>query len=108
MSFAVQALTANNEGDPSHALTRALIPELRIKKVLYHTMGICETEPAKPPPPPLAPITPSSNFSPILRNAVDHINATVGELLVFAVPDVSTAVKLLNVINLHKFLGYFL
>ncbi|XP_065166984.1 dystroglycan 1 [Atheta coriaria] len=82
-----EALTANNEGDPSHALTRALIPELRIKKVLYHTMGICETEPAKPPPPPLAPITPSSNFSPILRNAVDHINATVGELLVFAVPD---------------------
>lgn len=78
-------MTANNEGDPSHAITRALIPQLRVKKVTQEGLGVCE--PQKPVQPPQPPLTPPTNFSPILRNPVDHINATVGELLVFKVPD---------------------
>lgn len=73
-------LTANDEGDPSIALSRMLSPELRVKKVMYRGIGVCE-------PQPHTPITPPTNFSPIKRNPVDHINATVGELLLFRVPD---------------------
>lgn len=80
-------LTANDEGDPSASLSRSLIPELRPKKVTYLGLGVCETE--SQPQPPHIPITPPTNFSPILRNPVDHINATVGELLLYIVPDVS-------------------
>lgn len=58
-------------------------PELVLKKVAQQGLGVCEPQP-KPP------MTPPTNFSPILRNPVDHINATVGELLVFKVPDVSS------------------
>lgn len=57
-------------------------PELVIKRVARQGLGVCEPQPQPP-------VTPPFNFSPILRNPVDHINATVGELLVFKVPDVS-------------------
>lgn len=73
-------LTANNRGDPSAQLNVLLGPELVVKKVTHRGLGLCEPQP-KPP------LTPPTNFSPILRNPVDHINATVGELLVFRVPD---------------------
>lgn len=74
-------LTANDRGDPKQELSLLLGPELRVKKVTKHGLGVCET--------PQVPVTPPTNFSPFLRNPVDHINATVGELLVFKVPDVS-------------------
>ncbi|GJQ66324.1 Dg [Trypoxylus dichotomus] len=76
-------LTINNDGDPTHALIRAMAPELRVKKVAYKGLGVCQTRPQTPHPP----ITPPSNFSPILRNPVDYINATLGELLIYRVPD---------------------
>lgn len=100
-------LTANDEGDPSIALNHNLAPELRAKKVTQHRMGVCEEleipQPPAPPPPPtpssnvplilppshLAPVLPPSNLAPILRNAVDHLKATVGELFLYRVPDVS-------------------
>ncbi|KAH0821923.1 hypothetical protein GEV33_000868 [Tenebrio molitor] len=72
-------LTANDRGDPRQELSLLLGPELRVKKVTKHGLGVCET--------PQVPVTPPTNFSPFLRNPVDHINATVGELLVFKVPD---------------------
>lgn len=78
----LQILTANDRGDPSYPLNLALAPEIRVKQVIYKGLGVCEPQP-KPP------MTPPTNFSPILRNPVDHINATVGELLVYKVPDVS-------------------
>lgn len=66
----------------------ALVPELRVKKVLYRELGVCE-QPQTPVAPPVHPVTPPVNFSPILRNPVDHVNATVGQLLVYKVKDVS-------------------
>ncbi|XP_072379675.1 uncharacterized protein [Diabrotica undecimpunctata] len=74
-----QVLTANKIGDPSRELNMALSPELRVKKVISRELGVCEQ--------PLTPVTPPMNFSPILRNPVDKVNATVGELLVYKVKD---------------------
>lgn len=53
-----------------------------MKKVIYRELGVCEQ--------PITPVTPPMNFSPILRNPIDKINATVGELLIFKVRDVSS------------------
>lgn len=61
-------------------MLKVLSPEFRIKKVTYTGLAVCE-------PQPQTPLTPPTNFSPILRNPIDHINATVGELLVYRVPD---------------------
>ncbi|XP_025830244.1 uncharacterized protein LOC108735390 isoform X2 [Agrilus planipennis] len=72
-------LTSNDRGDPSKALSLSLAPEIRVKKVAHKLIGICESQPPAPSEP--------TNFPPILRNAVDHINASVGELLVYRVPD---------------------
>ncbi|CAG9821358.1 unnamed protein product [Phaedon cochleariae] len=74
-----KTLTANDMGDPSKELNMALAPELRVKKVTYREIGVCEQ--------PMTPVTPPVNFSPILRNPIDTVNATVGELLVFKVRD---------------------
>lgn len=78
-------MTANEEGDPSYALSQELGPELRVKHVAYRGVGQCEEKPEAPVAPPKANPT---NFSPIPRNQVDHINATQGQLLIFTVPDV--------------------
>ncbi|KAF5283842.1 hypothetical protein FQA39_LY04662 [Lamprigera yunnana] len=94
-------LTANEDGDPSLALSQSLAPQLRAKKVTQRLMGICEEEEMPQPLPDLPitpsimvhpphhhiPLQPSSNLPPILRNAVDHLNATTGDLLLFRVPD---------------------
>lgn len=88
MFLIFQTLTANDRGDPSRELNTALVPELRVKKVLYRELGVCE-QPQTPVAPPVNPVTPPINFSPILRNPVDHVNATVGELLIYKVKDVS-------------------
>nr|CAI5849789.1 unnamed protein product [Callosobruchus analis] len=74
-----KVLTANDHGDPSRELNVALQPELRVKKISYRQYGVCE--------PPQTPVTQPMNFSPLLRNPVDHVNATVGELLIFKVKD---------------------
>lgn len=50
--------------------------------MLFREIGVCE-------PQPQTPVTAPENFSPILRNPVDHVNATVGELLIYKVKDVS-------------------
>ncbi|XP_044746043.1 uncharacterized protein LOC123307700 isoform X2 [Coccinella septempunctata] len=71
-------LTANDRGDPSRLLNNAVIPELRVKKVSYYGLGVCEEI--------NTPIAPPVNYPPILRNPVNRINATVGELLIFRVP----------------------
>ncbi|CAH0551317.1 unnamed protein product [Brassicogethes aeneus] len=74
-----KTLTANDRGDPSRELSMALSPELRVKKASYNFIGVCEQ--------PVNPATPRDNFSPILRNPVDHVNATIGELLIYKVRD---------------------
>lgn len=61
------------------------VPEgIHIKKVSWSGVGHCEaktTKPAEVPPK-------AENLPPFPRNQVDYFNATVGQLLVFQVPEV--------------------
>ncbi|KAJ8976623.1 hypothetical protein NQ317_009715 [Molorchus minor] len=86
-----KTLTANDRGDPARELNFALAPELRVKKVVYRELGVCQ-ESQTPATPSKGPVTPPGNFSPILRNPIDEINATVGELLIYTVKEVSVLV----------------
>lgn len=62
-------------------LSGALRPGLVVKRVEKRLLGVCgESRHVQ--------VTPSTNFSPILRNPIDRINATVGEFLIYRVPDV--------------------
>nr|CAD7455771.1 unnamed protein product [Timema tahoe] len=75
-----KVLTVNEAGDPSFILKETMLSAVRVKKVLYRGLGQCEA-----PRGPL--LTPQQNFPPMPRNQVDHINATVGQLLVYPVPE---------------------
>lgn len=66
-------------------MNNAVTPELRVKKVSYYGIGVCEEL--------NTPIAPPVNYPPILRNPVNRINATVGELLIFRVPKVTNILK---------------
>ncbi|XP_052126502.1 dystroglycan 1 [Frankliniella occidentalis] len=82
----LKVLRRNEDGDPSQALFHALTvhaKHLNIRKVLYKGLANCE-EPTKPEVQPGSPI---SNYPPVPRNQVDHINATVGMLLSYKVPE---------------------
>ncbi|CAA9993442.1 unnamed protein product [Nesidiocoris tenuis] len=61
------------------------VPEgIHIKKVSWSGVGHCEaktTKPAEVPPK-------AENLPPFPRNQVDYFNATVGQLLVFQVPEI--------------------
>lgn len=90
----MQVLIADKDGEPSALLMDALKPELRVKRVVYQGIGQCE-ETMRPEVPKIrvglesGPTEePKTNYAPIPRNQVDHINATVGQLLVYKVPDV--------------------
>jgi neurexin len=79
----------NENGDPSTALNSVLDPSLNPKKVTYQGLHQCELVIGKPQMPSLYPKVPNVNYPPTIRNPVDHINATVGRLLVFKVPEVT-------------------
>lgn len=71
---------------PSDELVRSLgmlADHLTITKISYKGLMNCETS-TKPPSTPPGDI----NNPPVLRNHVDHITATVGQLLTFIVPEV--------------------
>lgn len=70
--------------EPTIDLVRAMAPELRVKSVSGGGVGSCTSLDVPPPPK-----TPVQNFAPVPRNQVDHLNATVGQLLVYKVPEVS-------------------
>ena len=75
-----------DKNDPSPALMEVLLPEIRVKRVVRQGIGQCEdinqSEVQK-----VSTQEPKSNSPPIPRNQVDLINATVGQLLVFKVPE---------------------
>jgi len=75
-----KVLALNENGDPSSDLISALSPSFKPNKVTYQGLHVCE----KPPP---IPKVSDYNYPPYKRNPVDHINATVGRLLVFKVPE---------------------
>lgn len=80
-------MLVDNDGDPSSALKAVLAPEIRIKRVVHQGIGQCE-DMNRPEVPKVSTEEPEVNYPPVTRNQVDHINATVGQLLVFKVPDV--------------------
>lgn len=74
------------DGDPSSSLRNAMSPEMRVKRVVFQGIGQCE-DMSQPEIPKVHTEEPKVNFPPVPRNQVDHINATVGQLLVFKVPE---------------------
>jgi len=80
----------NEDGDPSSDLISALSPVLKPNKVTYRGLQLCESVIGMQEKPPPIPKVSDFNYPPSLRNHVDYINATVGRLLVFKVPEVTT------------------
>lgn len=91
----------DSDGDPSSSLRAALAPEIRVKRVVHQGIGQCE-DMNRPKVPKISTEQPKVNFPPVPRNQVDHVNATVGQLLVFKVPEVcisSISVVFMNVLS---------
>lgn len=84
----------DRNGDPSSSLRNVLLPEIRVKRVVYQGIGQCE-DMTRPEVPKVSTQEPKSNFPPLPRNQVDLVNATVGQLLVFKVPEVLRYISLL-------------
>lgn len=76
----LNAMTSTQEGSPSKQLRKALTPEFRVSRVTLNWLGHCKTKI-------LPTATPTGNIQPFVRNPIDHINATVGRMLHFSVPD---------------------
>ncbi|XP_014478579.1 PREDICTED: dystroglycan [Dinoponera quadriceps] len=76
----------DSNSDPSSSLRAVLAPEIRVKRVVYQGIGQCE-DMKRPEVPRVSTEEPKVNYPPVPRNQVDHVNATVGQLLVFKVPE---------------------
>lgn len=79
---ALMRVIADEDGDATDSFRRALEPDIFVKKITMQGIGQCESKPEIP-----VPQTPQENFSPAPRNQIDQVNATVGRLLVFKVPE---------------------
>lgn len=82
-----QVLVDGNE-NPSSLLTAVLAPEISVNRVVFQGIGQCEDMNRPTFVPKVSTEKPNVNRPPVPRNQVDHINATVGQLLVFKVPEV--------------------
>ncbi|XP_025266247.1 dystroglycan isoform X2 [Camponotus floridanus] len=76
----------DSTGDPSSSLITVLAPEITVKRVVFQGIGQCE-DMNRLEEPKISTEEPKVNFPPVPRNQVDHVNATVGQLLVFKVPE---------------------
>ncbi|XP_029165406.1 dystroglycan isoform X1 [Nylanderia fulva] len=76
----------DTNGDPSSTLRKVFAPEITIKRVVFQGIGQCE-DMNRPEEPKVSTEEPKTNYPPVPRNQVDHVNATVGQLLVFKVPE---------------------
>ncbi|XP_054279195.1 uncharacterized protein LOC128997581 [Macrosteles quadrilineatus] len=79
----LKVLRANEDGKPTDAVRHLLSPQITVVRVSWTGKGTCDSPPS--PPEKLPPST--QNFSPTIRNQVDIINATLGQLLVYTVPE---------------------
>lgn len=70
-------MSSNDDGSPSKQLRRAFSPEFRITRVAVTFLGHCK----------IGPHTDEKNGKPVVRNRIDQINATVGQMLHVIVPD---------------------
>ncbi|XP_014256303.1 dystroglycan isoform X2 [Cimex lectularius] len=66
--------------DENTGLQSILANEIKIDRIDWEDRGQCKSVLPKVP-------FPEENFPPVNRNQVDYLNATVGQLLVFTVPD---------------------
>lgn len=58
-----------------------------IEKVTWRGIALCSEI-----PPPQLPQPEKQNFQPIVRNRIDNLTATVGELKVFRIPEVGSRI----------------
>ena len=65
-----------------NSLNSALEREITVKSLKSELVGTCEPKVTRPKPIP----NNTKNLAPLLKNAVDRVNASVGQLLVFKVP----------------------
>lgn len=77
-------MLVEKENRPSSLLQKYLSSNIRVLKVTYKGLGQCEDRMKKVKP--VQEVV--SNQVPEKRNQVDFINVTVGQLLVFRVPEV--------------------
>jgi len=75
----LKVLRANEDGKPTDAVRNLLSPQITVVRVSWVGKGTCKSPPENIPS--------SDNFSPIIRNHVDLLNATLGQLLVYTVPE---------------------
>lgn len=69
-----------NTNEVSLAFKKAMGPEFRILDASVNFLGVCHT--------PQSTTSPThTNFAPMLRNPIERINTTVGEILRFKIPD---------------------
>lgn len=69
-----------NSNEVSTAFKKAMGPEFRILDASVNFLGVCHT--------PQSTTSPThTNFAPMLRNPIERINTTVGEILRFKIPD---------------------
>ncbi|KAJ8674207.1 hypothetical protein QAD02_005469 [Eretmocerus hayati] len=72
-----RVLIANEKSeDPSDALIEVLGPEIRPKRVLYEGHEQCQQMKET-----------QTNHHPVTRNQIDQLNATVGQLFIYKVPE---------------------
>ncbi|XP_063700769.1 dystroglycan 1 isoform X2 [Culicoides brevitarsis] len=64
-------------------LNRVLGADINVRNVQEVMVGNCKKAVTKPK---VSTFAPAKNFPPVLRNQVDRVNATVGQLLVYRVP----------------------
>ncbi|XP_072747306.1 uncharacterized protein [Anoplolepis gracilipes] len=76
----------DSNGDPSFSLRMKLGPEITIRRVVFEGIGQCE-DMNRLEEPKVSTEEPKVNFPPVPRNQVDLVNATVGQLLIFKVPE---------------------
>lgn len=79
ISYLMNRMVDSN-GKVSKAFKKVMASDFQIQDVSYTYLGVCHS-------PGSSTSSPLSNFAPMLRNPIERINTTVGEILRFKVPD---------------------
>ncbi|KAL1463302.1 hypothetical protein WDU94_015065 [Cyamophila willieti] len=81
----LEVISNTSTGQVRPVLASALGRLMTVKNVTWRGVGHCEDSPdtSQVPTKPKY----SQNLAPVIRNPIDHLEATVGELLVFHVPE---------------------
>ncbi|XP_033227908.1 dystroglycan isoform X3 [Belonocnema kinseyi] len=84
----VQVLV-DREGNPSRALKNIFLPEINVTNIINRPSerSQCSSAKIKYSKSESTTENPVVNLNPILRNQIDRLNCTVGQLFVFKVPD---------------------